>query len=392
LAFGIGILLTLVAQSSATVSVAAVTMVNVGLLTLDQTLMIVQGASAGSGLSIYLVSSNLTGMGRQLSLIQVWTKAIGVLLLLPPLLVEIYAGLPGPKVLIQRAGGNLAVQVAWLYLLLQGCLGGYEQSIERALVSTCPALLAPGSGREPGSTKIPLRSGARRGRIHPGSSRQGADPVAEQVAWVSERAAARRGVATGPGVWALHQGGAAVGGACGRFLAELMARARCRETLERVVNVRSRNDLVAHLQDGVLELTDILAAPLSEPAAQRLRLALLEGLHAVLQVLADTLVADERDHDMLLSMSGDRSGLMERMRADLLRAETQLSAEAKTRLFAATSLFERLIWLVHRYSLLLERQAKWQLAVPPAEPQAASEPRSGWLHGLALEFLERPYG
>ncbi|MBF0281635.1 MAG: Na/Pi cotransporter family protein, partial [Zetaproteobacteria bacterium] len=52
-AFLIGALLALVAQSSATVTVIAVTMTSAGLLTLDQTLMIAMGSGAGSGLSIY---------------------------------------------------------------------------------------------------------------------------------------------------------------------------------------------------------------------------------------------------------------------------------------------------------------------------------------------------
>lgn len=78
LAFIMGVAITIIAQSSATVSVIAVTLVNAGLLSLDQTIAIVIGASVGSGLSIALLSMNLSGVGRQLAWLQVAVKFAGV--------------------------------------------------------------------------------------------------------------------------------------------------------------------------------------------------------------------------------------------------------------------------------------------------------------------------
>jgi len=83
LAFLIGVVLTVVAQSSATVSIIAVTMANVGLLTIDQTIVVVIGASLGSGISIALLSTNLRGVGRQIAWMQVAVKLVGVAVVLP---------------------------------------------------------------------------------------------------------------------------------------------------------------------------------------------------------------------------------------------------------------------------------------------------------------------
>ncbi len=65
-AFIVGAALAVVAQSSAMVSIIAVTMINVGILTLDQTIVIVIGASLGSGIATLLLSANLSGIGRQI--------------------------------------------------------------------------------------------------------------------------------------------------------------------------------------------------------------------------------------------------------------------------------------------------------------------------------------
>jgi len=360
LAFAIGAVLTLVAQSSATVTVVAVTMVSVGLLTFDQTVMIVLGASVGSGLSVYLLSGNLSGTGRQLALIQVWTKVLGVLPVLPAFLAEIYAQVPGPKALIAASGGDITIQVAWLYLLLQlvsvavvGVLGSPMYRLAQRLAPSDPT---ESLGRPKYLYEQALED--------PESA---LDLVIKEQARLVRRlpryldALRPEEVSTaGPGSDQLHKASTAVSGECSGFLSELMGRAESRETMERAVGVRSRNDLLMHLQEGVLELTKILASPFPESPAQDLRGQLTEGLHAVLQTFADDLGSDEQDHELLLAMSTDRSALMERVRFDLLQTDTRLCADTQTRLLAATGLFERVIWLVHRYALLLERHAKWQ--------------------------------
>src|SRR3546814_658409 len=53
---------SLVTQSSATIAVIAVTMAQVGLLTIDQTLLLVYGASIGSGLNVVLLTTGLRGL------------------------------------------------------------------------------------------------------------------------------------------------------------------------------------------------------------------------------------------------------------------------------------------------------------------------------------------
>jgi phosphate:Na+ symporter len=118
-AFLVGAVLAVVAQSSAMVSIVAVTMVNVGILTLDQTIIIVMGASLGSGIATLLLSANLTGIGRQIAYVQVAVKALGVAVLLPLFLLETNGVLPGIKALAMALAADASTQVALVYLFLQ---------------------------------------------------------------------------------------------------------------------------------------------------------------------------------------------------------------------------------------------------------------------------------
>ncbi|MBF0305363.1 MAG: Na/Pi cotransporter family protein, partial [Alphaproteobacteria bacterium] len=90
----IGTLLSLVAQSSATVSIIAVALVSSGILGIEQTVLIVYGAGLGSGLSVWFLSSNLAGRQRQIANLQFACKAIGALILIPLIEIELKLGVP----------------------------------------------------------------------------------------------------------------------------------------------------------------------------------------------------------------------------------------------------------------------------------------------------------
>jgi len=89
--------------------------------------------------------------------------------------------------------------------------------------------------------------------------------------------------------------------------------------------------------------------------------ALVESQHALLLTAAEVLgheglQATDDDIAVLLALSGDRSEAMDRLRRRVA-GETRLSAAQHDRLYAATALFERTVWLVRRYALLLGREA-----------------------------------
>ena len=80
---------------------------------------------------------------------------------------------------------------------------------------------------------------------------------------------------------------------CQVFIDRLLSQPQSHDTLERLVGVRSRNELLMQLHDGCSALSGLLAQDFAEPEARSLRHSVLEGLCSVLMVFEDTLADRE---------------------------------------------------------------------------------------------------
>lgn len=360
LAFLVGAVLSIITQSSSTVSAIAVTFVAADLLTLDQALLILLGASIGSGISTFLIGRRLSGTAMQIILIQCWGKSIGALLLLALTLLEIYAGVPGLKAIMALLSGDSLYQLAWAALLIQ-------LATVTILHLFTPQLLALARQLSPKDPEEELARPLYLFDLALDDSESALDLVAKEHSRLLCRLPMyldpiRPDAAdTSPlPVATLHPASQAVGVACGDFLGDLIGRTQAQSSLKRVVNMQSRNDLLLHLLNDCKELYSLLAVDAPEQSAHRLRGQLIEGLHALLLMLADTRDDTPDELEFLLIMSGDRSSLMEQMRSKLLANDEKLSADSQRRLFAATTLLERLTWMIHSYAQLLARSERGQ--------------------------------
>jgi phosphate:Na+ symporter len=351
-AFLVGAVLAIVAQSSAMVSIVAVTMVNVGILTLDQTIVIVMGASLGSGLATLLLSANLTGIGRQIAYVQVAVKALGVAVLLPLFLLETHGMLPGIKALAMSLAADASTQVALVYLFLQlvsVALGSLFQgqlldlavrlsppTAEEAL--SRPHYIYPEAASDP-RTALALAE-KEQGRIF-GFLPEVVDAVRPD------------GAGSGIDVAALNEAGASLSRRVEEFLTELLDNTESRDLTVEIVNVEKRNEVLKALTATVREFAAGIPSAAAAPAAQGLAATLgvlAESLHAVLFVTADALGgADLDDMPMLFELTSDRSAQMERIRRRVMAQAEDLTPVEHDQLYMATTLFERSLWLVRRY-------------------------------------------
>ena len=364
LAFVAGAALTLVAQSSATVSVVAVTLTAVGLLTLDQTALIVFGASLGSGLSVWLLSANLSGGGRQLALIQVVAKAAGVALLLPLYVADAVVGVPGGAELRVAALAAPEQAVALLYLALQ-VVSALTLTLLAGPALTLVARIAPESEEERLSRPRFLYDQAIE------DPQSAVELVRREQARVFAHLPALLDVAR-PDATAPTEPAARLEACrtltarCEGFLADLLDATSSRELLMAVLRLEKRNQLLGEL---VTTLDQQLSGPYRglrlRPAGEDrlpgLLLALVESQHALVLTAADALEQETEsgahpdDIAVLLALSGDRSDAMDQLRRRVA-GETRLSPGDHDTLYAATALFERTVWLIRRYALLLDRE------------------------------------
>lgn len=355
----IGAVFGFVAQSSATVSVIAIALGSVGLLNLDQTLFIVLGSNLGAGYSVYFLARTMRGSSRQIVLLHLWLKLISVAICIPLILIDTYTDLPGLQTALLLTGLDHTTVIGLFYLLLQLVSALVYAFFDKTLASLAaraappepkdelskPAYIFEQALEEPEAAISLLEKELERllvrlpnyfDSLRPDERSEHFFPATE-----------------------LHPASQKVIAESTRYTNTLMSNAQSSATLERLLNVHARTELVRHLQDGCFEIERALQAPFSEPFAQQLSQQIVEGLHAVVSVLCETVV-DQDQPDILLMMSGDRSTLMERIRAGMLGNRAEFSDESRGRLFAVTTIFERVIWLIHRYAQILAKTSSQQ--------------------------------
>ncbi|MBU3694840.1 MAG: Na/Pi cotransporter family protein [Rhodocyclaceae bacterium] len=346
--FFIGVGVTLVMQSSSTVSILAVALSAANLLQLADAMVLVCGANLGSGLSVALSASHLKGQARQLAVWQAVVKGLGTLaVLLPTLLLAASGGfasdtarsLPVPTSIavtflaLNVAGAVLAgVLQKPLAALLERWVSGDDatkifelqhivdaraedpetalllaRQEQARLIGLLPAILAP------------LR------------------PDEEQQGLRIDNAERRRL-------------GAELAGRIAEFVSEAVHRHPDHPDRGGMLLVQRCNNQVVALLHALHELVDELGSP-GEMSAREVttRSAMTESVHLLLTLLADQAAGQAELGDLLREMTADRSDTMTRFRSELV-AQGAGSGRTQESMFIATTLFERIVWLIAQVS------------------------------------------
>lgn len=132
----------------------------------------------------------------------------------------------------------------------------------------------------------------------------------------------------------------------GEFLQVITARSLSSEHFDRLVLCMDRHSRLETLATQLLEFGRTCLLPTRGPSLAVLKHNMVEGLDALLLTLADAIVsADEDMLDMVKTLVGDRSDLMQGLRRSYLTDETRaLDANDKNVLLRLTGQFERLAW------------------------------------------------
>lgn len=355
IAFVAGGFLSFVAQSSTTVSVVAISMAKVGLLGWEQTTMIVYGANVGSGLSTTFMASNVRGVARQLAWFQGVFKLAGALVLVPLFYVEVLAGAPLIHTLMERFAADVGRQMAFIFLLYQLVSALVVllfstvilRLVERLSPATQEEVLARpqfiyDQALEEPETALELvaREQLRMARHLPDYL----DTVREETRASAKLTPDR-----------LHHAVGAVLKQVDSFTTDLLDQGHSRGSLERAVRLKNRNQQLLALDESLLALVQLVPDSRRAPALQTLAGRMTEALHTVLLTAVDALeTPDEFNRETLQTLTADRGELMERIRKAMLGGDHGLGADDQQTLFALTSLFERVIWLLRRLGATLE--------------------------------------
>lgn len=353
LGFLMGVAVTLVAQSSSTVTVVAMTLASAGALDLAHGSAVVLGAGLASGISAWMLGHNLPGSARQLVTYQLILKTSGVAAFGALLLLEAFTGLPLFMAGFQALGLTPAMGLAAVYVLLQIisdlAVHPFHHAIEHFLAHHHPPTDEEVLGKP--------RFLTDQGLAEPETALALVDCEHHRLLQDLPRfvdALRTDAPQTRYATDVLLSAGTTVARECDHFITALADQHRSRDVLERTIVLRERNDLIMSLQETVHDF-HLAAADKHQPEpVQQLLHSLTESLHMMLEVLADTHHnQDADDLDMLRTLTQDRSDMMDAVRRRLLAMGESLPPANQQTVFACTTLFERAVWLVRRHVLSL---------------------------------------
>lgn len=377
LAFAMGLILTLLAQSHIAVTLIAITLAGRGVFDLEQTLMVILGAQAGSSAITYITGIHFRGQPRQVVAAQFLYSLFGLTLFVPTLLIVVAAS--GGEAAFARlperlslSPGAAAAMATLLFntvtpLALTLALPAYRRLCQRLAPPLeaedlgRPLYLSDSVGRSPvASLLLAEQEQLRLLRRLP-----------SYMGWIRGEPAA----VAGPAPPTYRQAFVQVGRAIERVQAALTLRPMTAEDTEWLVGQQKRQELLDTLDETCCALTEA-AGELGGEAAQ-LRTTIVEALDTLLlTAISGMAQADDEELAMLATMTRDRGPAMERVRARYLSSSLALSPETRSRVLQVTSLFERATWALHRFAGLLraspplaERSRGRHRAEPDAEPR-----------------------
>lgn len=371
ISFAIGLAVAMVIQSSTTVTVVAMAMAGAGLLPFASGAMIVIGAGLGSGLSGLTLAGRLTGSARQLVLYQIALKAVGVAALLLVFLADGIAGGQLVVPLLDRLGLSRSAELAAVYLALQAastlCMALLDAPISRLIEAQAPPSIEEVLGKPQYLSEAAMGDADTAILV---ANREQARLLASLPLYLG--GLREDGDAGDLSVQARCEVDRSVTRECNMFLAELAERYTSRDVLDQALRLRDRNELIVSLQTSLVELAESAGGAAYDNVRTLLH-SLVESLHLMLETLADVAATpDPEDIALLRMLTHDRSELMDSIRRRM-QAEA-LPHDAQQRAFAATTVFERCVWLLRRYVLLLDPGTEDESAVPRAfeEPSRAA--------------------
>jgi phosphate:Na+ symporter len=350
--FLIGIVLRLVAQSTSAVIVIAVTFLHVGGLDIDQAMFLVFGAIMGSGISTWLMGAKLKGTSKQLALFQMVYDASSSLVMTVLVLVEILCNVPLVKALTTWITPDANQQLAYVYLASRLFGFGLSMTFRNHIVALLERVSPPSRQEQLSKPEFIYDDAAQ-------------DPLSalsliekEQVRILKrfptylEKLREEHDTADSLDVKELHPVTRELGTEVRNFIGVAMQQDMPRETAELLLRFQNRQDFLMLSEDNLFTLVDEVEKWQASGDLARVRGTMVESLHAVLTIAADAAESASPDElAQVVTITDDKSGLMEKLREECLSGPNTLTAADRAAFLHVTDLYQRAIWLLHQWAL-----------------------------------------
>ncbi|WP_045210569.1 Na/Pi symporter [Desulfonatronovibrio magnus] len=352
LLFLLGAVLRTLTQSSSTVALLAIPMAHAGILDLSQVLLTFFGAAAGSGISGIILSSNISGMSRQVALVKSMADFISSIGLVMLLQAGTVWGNNTIDMVFQFFGNTIEEKAAWGFLFVKAMPGLIMLSLTTPLKRMAEQFSPPSRVETLARLKFVQENAL-----------QDPDTALQLTARESERIVSRlpsylqhlRTEEADTQVLGrleeLHQAAQELNSGINEIFTELFGQDMRKSDAELLIIIQNQHKIQENLETQLYELTLLLGQDLQNPELAKVQHSMIEGLHTILAVAAESAEkADPQDLRMLLNMTGDRSGLVAGMRKSYLSGSENISAHSRSTFLHMTNVYQRVVWLLHSWT------------------------------------------
>ena len=342
LAFLVAALLTAIVQSSSAVCVFGISMATIGVISVDQAIMLIYGSCAGTSAILYFLSANLTGRSRQVAMYMVFYNVLVCAVLVPLLYVELRFDIPLMKALILSIDLNPGQQLALVYVFLSVfplpvMLAGLEWSVsvlERLWpISQVDELSQPRFIHDHATVDVDsalVLVGLEQRRVLKNLS-QYFDAVRQRTSIGLLRGASRKVLSE-----------------ITDFLDDLQAFHPTQGVEDRNA-MRNRQKLVVWLEEALGVMCETLAEHVGRTSLERFRMSICESVDSVLLSLVDAIDTDDAmSWDIAKQLTGDRGAMMRRVRNQYLEMDPPLRKGELINVLLITNAVEETFFLLSK--------------------------------------------
>jgi phosphate:Na+ symporter len=348
----IGAGLALLCQSSSVASALAVASTHAGLIDVSGAFWLVYGANLGAAGNYLLSALPHRGDAAQIAIMQIVQKLSGLAVVFAVLAAGAVVGRPLIADFVGAFAHSDSAQVAWVFLLYQVAGASLVTIFINQILPLLERISPPSKLQELSKPAFLIDDAL----VEPSTA---VDLVGREERRLLQRLPAMldtiradvEGVPLPPTT--LRAAGAAITAAMARFLGSILELNLERVDREKAVRLQHRTANLNALYESLDEFVQICKLARLSPPSGRVADQMVEALHTLLMALADAADTDDpAEREMTLALLTHRDELMERIRQRVLREDPDMPAKAQEALFAATMLFERIIWLARRTALL----------------------------------------
>ena len=347
----IGIVLRFLIHSSTTIAVLIMTISDSGLIGLDQVILMIFSMSIGEALSIYVMSSNIKGVSKQLVIFKVVESVLAAVLLLCISFVEMGSHIPLTKYAVSTLGTTIEQQTAFSFLFLKSApvfvLSLFYSPIYKVLVRLSPPTVEEDLSETKYISEQSLADVSTALILVENEQNR----IFERFPKYIDNIRTEKESGSHYDFSVINKSNAFIINEIDSYLKNIINLNLSPTNSEIYVLLQNRQTLLKSIDETVFSFVSTVFESELSFALEKLIQNSAESLHVnLITAFEATKSRDQFDVEILLKITEDKGPLMEKIRKAHLSEEYELNQGDRVVLLYVTDLFQRIIWLLNNWA------------------------------------------